>query len=75
VNAVAPGVIANAHVDALPDAVRHAFLAQTALDRIGPPEDVASVFAFLASDEARWITGRWRRSCNSPPSLGAQQRL
>jgi 3-oxoacyl-[acyl-carrier protein] reductase len=58
VNAVAPGVTENAHVDALPDAARRAILAQTALGRIGRPEDVAGVVAFLASDEARWITGQ-----------------
>ncbi len=28
-----------------------------ALDRIGRPEDIADVVAFLASDDARWITG------------------
>jgi NAD(P)-dependent dehydrogenase (short-subunit alcohol dehydrogenase family) len=32
-------------------------LAMQALKRIGKPEDVADVVAFLASDAARWITG------------------
>ena len=29
-----------------------------ALGRLGSPEDIADVVAFLASDEARWITGQ-----------------
>jgi len=36
---------------------REAALAMQALKRIGKPEDVADVVAFLASDAARWITG------------------
>jgi 3-oxoacyl-[acyl-carrier protein] reductase len=31
---------------------------RTALGRVGTPEDIALVVAFLASDDARWITGR-----------------
>jgi 3-oxoacyl-[acyl-carrier protein] reductase len=31
---------------------------QTSLGRLGRPEDIADVIAFLASDDARWITGQ-----------------
>jgi 3-oxoacyl-[acyl-carrier protein] reductase len=58
VNAVAPGVIDTdmSHFTKT-EAGREATLAMQALKRIGKPEDVADVVAFLASDAARWITG------------------
>jgi 3-oxoacyl-[acyl-carrier protein] reductase len=34
-------------------------IAMTALRRMGEPEDIASAAAFLASDDARWVTGAW----------------
>jgi 3-oxoacyl-[acyl-carrier protein] reductase len=34
-------------------------IALTALRRIGEPEDIAAVASFLASDDARWVTGAW----------------
>ena len=37
--------------------MEQAMIAQTPLGRIGQPEDIADVVAFLASDEARWVTG------------------
>jgi 3-oxoacyl-[acyl-carrier protein] reductase len=58
VNAVAPGVIDTDMSNfAKTDAGRELILGMQALQRIGKPEDVADVVAFLASDKARWITG------------------
>lgn len=58
VNAVAPGVI-NTDMSsfAKTDAGRDHTLGLQALQRIGEPDDVGPVVAFLASDAARWITG------------------
>src|SRR5258706_1976536 len=58
VNAVAPGVIDTDMSNfTKTEAGREAALAMRALKRIGKPDDVADVVAFLASDAARWITG------------------
>jgi 3-oxoacyl-[acyl-carrier protein] reductase len=58
VNAVAPGVIDTDMSNfAKTEAGRESTLGMQALKRIGKPEDVADVVAFLASDKARWITG------------------
>jgi 3-oxoacyl-[acyl-carrier protein] reductase len=58
VNAVAPGVI-DTDMSSLTktEAGRDVALGMQALKRIGKPEDVADVVAFVASDAARWITG------------------
>lgn len=57
VNAVAPGYIATDMTNALSDKVKDAMKAQIPAKRIGTPEDVAKVVAFLASDEAAYVTG------------------
>ncbi len=58
VNAVAPGVIdTNMSNFTKTEAGREIALGMQALKRIGKPEDIADVVAFLASDGARWITG------------------
>ena len=58
VNAVAPGVIDTDMSNfTKTEAGREVTLGMQALKRIGKPEDVADVVAFLASEAARWITG------------------
>jgi 3-oxoacyl-[acyl-carrier protein] reductase len=58
VNAVAPGVIDTDMSNfTKTEAGREVTLEMQALKRIGKPEDVADVVAFVASDGARWITG------------------
>jgi len=58
VNAVAPGVIDTDMSNfTKTEAGREITLGMQALKRIGKPEDIADVVAFLASDGARWITG------------------
>ena len=58
VNAIAPGVIdTDMSSFTKTEAGRSLALGMQALKRIGKPEDVADVAAFLASDAARWITG------------------
>ena len=58
VNAVAPGFIETAMTQNLPEKVREAMLAQIPLNRFGSPEEVAHAVAFLASDQAAYITGQ-----------------
>jgi NAD(P)-dependent dehydrogenase (short-subunit alcohol dehydrogenase family) len=58
VNAVAPGVVATDMSSfTKTDAGRSAALGMQALKRIAQPDDIGGVIAFLASDDARWITG------------------
>jgi 3-oxoacyl-[acyl-carrier protein] reductase len=58
VNAIAPGVIDTDMSNfTKTEAGREIALGMQALKRIGKPEDVADVVAFVASDGARWITG------------------
>lgn len=56
VNAVAPGAINTPEATRPPD-LTELFVKETALGRIGTPEDIARAVRFLASDEAAFITG------------------
>ncbi len=57
VNAVAPGLIETDMIKDAPDSVKEAALAEIVLGRLGKPEEVAEVIAFLCSEAARHITG------------------
>lgn len=56
-NAVAPGYIGTDMTNVLSDKVKDAMKAQIPAKRIGTPDDVANVVAFLCSDEAAYVTG------------------
>lgn len=58
VNCVAPGVIDTDMLAELPPETRQELAEQTPLGRLGTPEDIAAVVAFLASDEAAFLTGQ-----------------
>ncbi len=58
VNAVAPGLIETDMTSVLPEEVRKNILSKIPLGSLGQPEDIAAMVAFLASAEARYITGQ-----------------
>lgn len=57
VNAVAPGYTMTPMLETVPDKVLDMLRSKSPLGRLGTPEDIANAYAFLASDEAGFITG------------------
>ena len=57
VNAVAPGFITTPMVAAMPEKITAEMAQRVPLRRLGRPEEIANVYAFLASDEASYING------------------
>jgi 3-oxoacyl-[acyl-carrier protein] reductase len=58
VNCVAPGFIETAMTDALGDDQKERLLGQIPTGRLGQSDDIAAAVTFLASDEARYVTGQ-----------------
>ncbi|MBO1005248.1 3-oxoacyl-[acyl-carrier-protein] reductase [Pseudogracilibacillus auburnensis] len=58
VNAIAPGFITTDMTDVLTDEQKTAILSTIPLEKLGEPEDIANVVCFLASDDAKYITGQ-----------------
>ena len=57
VNSVSPGYIGTKMVMAIPEKVRNQIIAQIPVGRLGTPDEIGAVTAFLASDDAGFITG------------------
>ncbi|HAQ56566.1 MAG TPA: beta-ketoacyl-ACP reductase [Acholeplasmatales bacterium] len=58
VNAIAPGYVMTDILKTVPEELLQAFAKMTMLGRLGQPEEIAKVAAFLASDDASYITGQ-----------------
>lgn len=58
VNAVAPGFTDTTMVNTIPDEIKEKIIAKVPLRRFASPEEIASAYLFLASDEASFITGQ-----------------
>jgi 3-oxoacyl-[acyl-carrier protein] reductase len=70
VNCVAPGLIRTSVVERLAESEHQGVLDRSLLRRLGRPEEIADVVAFLSSDESSFMTGEIRAvSGGSHPSL------
>jgi 3-oxoacyl-[acyl-carrier protein] reductase len=58
VNAVAPGFIATAMTDVLPEKVKEELLAQIPMERLGSADDIANAVLFLAAEKSAYVTGQ-----------------
>lgn len=57
VNAVAPGYTMTEMMETVPEKILDSLRSKTPLQRLGSPQDIAAAFAFLASDDAAFVTG------------------
>jgi len=70
VNCVAPGATDTAMFNGVPDEIRQQIVGRIPLKRMAKPEEVAALHAFLASDDAAYITGQVI-FCDGGSSVGA----
>jgi len=57
VNAVCPGFVLTPILDTVPDAVKQKMIEKVPLGRLGRPEEIAAVYAFLGSDDSSYMNG------------------
>ena len=57
VNAVCPGFVMTPILDTVPEAVKQKMIEKVPLGRLGRPEEIAAVYAFLASDDSSYMNG------------------
>ena len=59
VNCVAPGATQTEMYDKVPDEIRQAMIASNPMQRLGQPQEIGEVVAFLASEKASFLSGQW----------------
>ena len=59
VNAVAPGATQTEMYDKVPEEIRQAMIASNPMQRLGQPQEIGEVVAFLASERASFLSGQW----------------
>ena len=59
VNCVAPGATQTEMYDKVPDEIRQAMIASNPMQRLGQPQEIGEVVAFLASERASFLSGQW----------------
>ena len=59
VNSVAPGATQTEMYDKVPEEIRQAMIASNPMQRLGQPQEIGEVIAFLASDRASFLSGQW----------------
>ena len=59
VNCVAPGATQTEMYDKVPEEIRQAMIASNPMQRLGQPQEIGEVIAFLASDRASFLSGQW----------------
>ena len=59
VNSVAPGATQTEMYDKVPEEIRQAMIASNPMQRLGQPQEIGEVVAFLASERASFLSGQW----------------